>query len=372
MASLVSKKYQRGAHFQFGKTRKQVWRWQLFLLVLVCILGYPTTLLSQARKKLAHSPTPNEVDPDKIAEKIEYNKAIVEKIDRVTFWAFFTGIWKDPRPDVMWSFYGVVVVISICLLYERMFITWLHTRDGCTYNRFQKYIEMDIRRECLLAGGWHKKEPPKYHPERYRNHYYEQDFDELLLRFKESDKEAKMHEKELRRQGVREIRNFIPYRVALRVQEAIRFSVMLDGRAEELKIDSQTSGLLDKWDKYCYDVNYPKRKHVTIQEFVKEHINIDPTIHDYEEYDVLKDHKIKLLQSQIEEAISRKYRISFARGVRIFYEQCILFLLMMAMLLKSNVYSIIYLLYVIKYMLTETKLFLLIRLVRTISLIMIL
>ena len=45
---------------------------------------------------------------------------------------------------------------------------------------------------------------------------------------------------------------------------------------------------------------------------------------------------------------------------------------MMAMLLKSNVYSIIYLLYVIKYMLTETKLFLLIRLVRTISLIMIL
>lgn len=214
-----------------------MWRCQLFLLVLVCILGYPTTLLSQARKKLAHSPE-------------HKNIAIVEKIDRVTFWAFFTGIWKDPRPDVMWSFYGVVVVIAVCLLCERMCITWLHTRDGCTYNRFQKYIEMDIRRECLLAGGWHQT--PKYHPERYRNHYYEQDFDELLLRFQESDAEARQHEQELKEQGVREIRNFIPYRVALRLQEAIRFSVMLDGRAEELGIDPQTAELLNKWDKHCY------------------------------------------------------------------------------------------------------------------------
>ena len=47
-----------------------------------------------------------------------------------------TGIWKDPRFDVMWSFYGVVIVIFICLYLERNFITWLYTRDGCTYNRF--------------------------------------------------------------------------------------------------------------------------------------------------------------------------------------------------------------------------------------------
>jgi|AACY02.8.fsa_nt_gi hypothetical protein len=45
---------------------------------------------------------------------------------------------------------------------------------------------------------------------------------------------------------------------------------------------------------------------------------------------------------------------------------------MMAMLLKSNVYSIFYLVYVIKYMLTETKVLLLTRLVRTICLVMML
>lgn len=111
---------------------------------------------------------------------------------------------------------------------------------------------------------------------------------------------------------------------------------------------------------------------MTIQDFVKAKINEDKDIMDYEEYDVLRHHKIKLLQGQIEEAISRKYRISFARGIRIFYEQCILFLLMMAMLLKSNVYSIVYLVYVIKYMLTDTKVRLLTRLVRTVCLVMML
>ena len=38
-----------------------------------------------------------------------------------------------------------------------------------------------------MEDCWGKKEPPRYHPERYRNHYYEQDFDKLLCRFKETD-----------------------------------------------------------------------------------------------------------------------------------------------------------------------------------------
>lgn len=94
---------------------------------------------------------------------------------------------------------------------------------------------------------------------------------------------------------MKEIRNFIPYRVALRLQEAIRFSVKLDGRAPDLDIDAQTSGLLDKWDAYCYGENKESQRDVTIQEFVREQVRSDPDIHDYEEYDVLKEHKIKLL-----------------------------------------------------------------------------
>ena len=43
---------------------------------------------------------------------------------------------------------------------------------------------------------------------------------------------------------------------------------------------------------------------------------------------------------------------------------------MLAILIKSNVYSLIYLMYVIRYMISTSKLYLLIRLVRAISLVM--
>jgi len=73
---------------------------------------------------------------------------------------------------------------------------------------------------------------------------------------------------------VREIRNFIPYKVAVRIKESIRFSVMLDGRASDLGIDDHTKTLLDKWDKYCYDeVSTSKEMNKTIQEFVRDNIN---------------------------------------------------------------------------------------------------
>ena len=76
---------------------------------------------------------------------------------------------------------------------------------------------------------------------------------------------------------------------------------MLDGRASDLGIDDHTKTLLDKWDKYCYDeVSTSKEMNKTIQEFVRDNINQDQEIRDYEEYDVLKEHKIKLLQNQIE------------------------------------------------------------------------
>ena len=106
---------------------------QLFMLIFVCILGFPTTILANAREKLAHD------------TKHDTEKA-VDKLDQWIFWLFISGIFKDPRKEVMFDFYQVIISISICLFFERIFITWLFTRNGCTYNRFQKFIEMDLRR----------------------------------------------------------------------------------------------------------------------------------------------------------------------------------------------------------------------------------
>lgn len=49
------------------------------------------------------------------------------------------------------------------------------------------------------------------------------------------------------------MRNFIPYKVAVRMKEAIVFSVKLDGRAPDLNIDPKTEQMLDDWDDHCYD-----------------------------------------------------------------------------------------------------------------------
>jgi hypothetical protein len=142
------------------------------LLILVCIAGFPTTLLAQAREKIAHDPN-------------HRNSDSIDYIDKWTFWLFIAGIWKDPRKDVMWNFYGVVIVIAMCLLIERISMTWLFTRNGCTYPRFQKFVELDLRYQAVKNEVW--PEIPRYNPHRYRNHYFEQDFDELLAKFTETD-----------------------------------------------------------------------------------------------------------------------------------------------------------------------------------------
>jgi len=243
-----------------------------------------------------------------------------------------------------------------------MAITWLFDRNGCTYNRFQKFVELDLRVQAL------KEEwailPPRYNVERYRNHYYHQDFDALKKKFVESEEERKKHGKEARKKGRREIRDFIPYKVAVRIRESITFSVKLDGRCPDLKLDSATKSMLARYDKACYGDDYygiNKR-----QGSKAEGTTIIEAGFDYEAHAALKDHKIKLLKSTLEQAIERKYRISFAKGFQLVYEQLILLICMMSMLLKANIFSIIYLLFVIRYLKTDNKIQILCRLVRII------
>lgn len=51
------------------------------------------------------------------------------------------------------------------------------------------------------------------------------------MRFKETDIDIKDREKIQKKHGILEIRNFIPYKVALRIKESITFSILLDGRS---------------------------------------------------------------------------------------------------------------------------------------------
>jgi hypothetical protein len=180
----------------------------------------------------------------------------------------------------------------------------------------------------------------------------------------ESEEERKKNGKEARKKGSREIRDFLPHKVAVRIRDSITFSVKLDGRCPDLKLDSTTKAMLVRYDKACYgDDYYGINKGKGLK---AEGMTIIEAGFDYEAHSALKDHKIKLLKSTLEQAIERKYRISFAKGVQLVYEQLILLMCMMSMLLKANIFSIIYLLFVIRYLKTDNKIQILCRLVRMI------
>ena len=76
--------------------------------------------------------------------------------------------------------------------------------------------------------------------------------------------------------------------------------------------------------------------------------------YDYESIPILKNYKIKELALEIREAIERKYKISFHRGVQIAYETLIILVLMISVVLKSNVLSLIYMLFIFRF-LTSSK-----------------
>jgi hypothetical protein len=88
---------------------------------------------------------------------------------------------------------------------------------------------------------------------------------------------------------------------------------------------------------------------------------------EYEEVPILRDHRLAQLENVLKEAVDRKYKISFFKGCQLAFESIILLVLMISVVLKSNVFSLIYMLFIFKYLLSRAKAELLVRLVLMIS-----
>lgn len=63
------------------------------------------------------------------------------------------------------------------LAVERFAINWLMNRFGCTHFKLQKFCELDQRREAIRYD-WDIPNPT-YDVERYRRHYFRNDFTDL-------------------------------------------------------------------------------------------------------------------------------------------------------------------------------------------------
>jgi hypothetical protein len=237
-----------------------------------------------------------------------------EEIDGLSFWVFFVGIYKDDRAQS--AFYGQAAFISITigLIIERQCINWLKNRFGCTYFRLQKYLELDQRREAIRYN-W-EQAPPVYNPKRYREHYFLNDFDQIEKRFGENTIQREPDRDEY---GNKTIQDFLPYGVACRMQETINFTVQLDGRAPELALDGQSKELLDGG------------------------------AYDYESIPALRDFKIRSLEKALEDNVDRKYKISLAKGMQLALENFIMLILMLSLIMKANLFSLVYLVFLIKF-----------------------
>jgi hypothetical protein len=65
--------------------------------------------------------------------------------------------------------------------------------------------------------------------------------------------------------------------------------------------------------------------------------------YEYESVPIFAKHKCEALKEILQQNIDRKYKISFYKGMQFYMESIIQFLLMASVILKSNVYSLIYL-----------------------------
>jgi hypothetical protein len=104
----------------------------------------------------------------KIREQLKDNNkdGAMEYLDNVSFWLFIGGIYKDGRQEYQYFYDYTYGSLIFGLIMERLAITWLKNRFGCTHNKLQKFLELDMRRDALRKN-WEIRTPP-YDIERYR------------------------------------------------------------------------------------------------------------------------------------------------------------------------------------------------------------
>lgn len=88
---------------------------------------------------------------------------------------------------------------------------------------------------------------------------------------------------------------------------------------------------------------------------------------DYESVPVLKNHKIEALRQILKEGVDRKYIISWYKGLQLWFETVIVFLLMVSLMMKANMWSLIYMIFIFKYSMSRNKTNIMIRILLYLS-----
>lgn len=126
--------------------------------------------------------------------------------------------------------------------------------------------------------------------------------------------------------GRKPIGDFVPHKIANRMKKCIEFSIQSDSRAPDLNIDDVSREMLANND-----------------------------TDDYEEVPLFAKYKTEQLRQNIRENVDFKYKISLFKGIQLFLESAVQFLLMFSIVMKANVYSLIYLIFIFRYIRIRTR-----------------
>lgn len=77
--------------------------------------------------------------------------------------------------------------------------------------------------------------------------------------------------------------------------------------------------------------------------------------YDYESIKVTRHNEVDSIEKIIKDAVNFKYRVSLAKGMRLAIESMIMAFIMFALIYKANVFSLIYLAFILRYLLTSTN-----------------
>jgi fatty acid desaturase len=147
MANMITKKFKVKTSFEYLKIRQRIWKFQMILLVVVSIIGFPTTLIQKIRRKELH--LSDTKDASAIPE--ETLTKLIDGLDWYIFIAFLGGFYKDVAthvngtPSYQDYYYFPMAAMFFGLIIEKQAINWLTNRHGCTYFKLQKFIELDTR-----------------------------------------------------------------------------------------------------------------------------------------------------------------------------------------------------------------------------------
>lgn len=92
--------------------------------------------------------------------------------------------------------------------------------------------------------------------------------------------------------------------------------------------------------------------------------------YDYESVPALRRYKIEEMHHILKENVNRKYKISYYKGFQLFFESLVIFILTISLIMKANIWSIVYLLFVFRFACTRNKTTVMVRLCAYLSITM--